>query len=233
MGILETTDHTTTSSTTRSLTPAGIESPRKLIWGPYTNCPALSQEQSTTSSWHSCRQTTPPKGGRETTGMIDNVSKTKHVPPPCFSGVFILPFLGGRGKGEYRRSSSSLICRHPVYIMINKMGNNPDRVVVSLKNRKQTNQGYPTGILNDLRDTRSVPWRDPRPEQRPKTVLHHLENMSLRSILYRIQTTIPTLIAQFVLEACIPRDLTIPGHISISVPGTRKLDQGYSIPAIN
>lgn len=57
--------------------------------------------------------------------------------------------------------------------------------------------------------------------------------MSPCSNLYHIQTTFPTLIAQFLLEACIPRDLTIPGLISISVPGTRKLNQGYSMPAMD
>jgi hypothetical protein len=87
--------------------------------------------------------------------------------------------------------------------MTNKTGSNPDRVVARLKNRKRTNQGNPTGILDHLRDTRSVPWRDPRPEKRSKMVLYHLGNMSLCSSLYRIQTTIPTLIDQFLLEACI------------------------------
>jgi hypothetical protein len=118
-------------------------------------------------------------------------------------------------------------------MMTNKTGSNPNRVIGNLINRKQTDQGYPTGILDHLRNTRSVPWRDSRPEQRPKTVLYHLGIMSPRSNLYPIQTTIPTLIAQFLLEACIPRDLMFPGLICISVPGTCKLDQGYSMPAMN
>jgi hypothetical protein len=62
----------------------GSKGPRKPIRGPYTDYLAVSQEQSTTSSRHSRRQTIPPKGGPETTGVIDNVSKTKHAPPPCF-----------------------------------------------------------------------------------------------------------------------------------------------------
>jgi hypothetical protein len=95
-------------------------------------------------------------------------------------------------------------------MMTNKMGSNPDMVFANLKNRKLTNQGNPTGILDHLRDTKTVPRRDPRPEKRPKTVLYHLGNVSPFSNLYRIQTTIPALIAQFLLEACIPRDLTIP-----------------------
>jgi hypothetical protein len=44
--------------------------------------------------------------------------------------------------------------------------------------------------------------------------------MSPCSNLYRIQTTIPTLIAQLPLEACIPKDPAIPGLISVSVPGS-------------
>jgi hypothetical protein len=148
-----------------------LKGPRKPIRGPYTDCPALSQEQSTTSSWHFLRQTKLPKGGPETTSVIDNVSTKKTCPSPCFCLFFW-------GKGEYRSSSSSLICRHPIYMMTNKTRSNPDRVVASLKNKKRTNQGYPTGILDHLRDTRSVPWRDPRREERPQTVLYHLGNMS-------------------------------------------------------
>jgi hypothetical protein len=49
-------------------------------------------------------------------------------------------------------------------MMTNKTGRNPDRVIANLKNRKGTNQGYPTGILDHLGDTRSEPWKDPRPE---------------------------------------------------------------------
>jgi hypothetical protein len=137
MGISETTGHMTTSSTKKSFTPAGIKKSQETDPDPYTDCPALSQEQSTTSSWHSCRQTTLPKGGPETTGVIDNVSKTKHVPPPYFCGVIILCFFpGAGGKGEYQSSPSSLICWHPNYMMTNKKGSNSDRVVASLKNRK-------------------------------------------------------------------------------------------------
>jgi hypothetical protein len=142
-----------------------VKCPRKPIRGPYTDFPALLQEQSTISSRYSCRQTMPPKGGPETTGVIDNVSKTKRAPPPCFFvGFFFVSFSGAWGKGEYRSSPSSLICRHPVYMMTNKIGSNPDRVIASLKNRKRTNKRYPTGILDHLHDTRSVPRRDPRPE---------------------------------------------------------------------
>jgi hypothetical protein len=47
--------------------------------------------------------------------------------------------------------------------------------------------------------------------------------MSLCSNLYLIQTTIPTLIAQFLLEACITRDLTIPGLISGNDSNTTQL----------
>jgi hypothetical protein len=141
----------------------GLKCPRKLIRGPDTGCPALPQEQLIISSWHSCRQTIPPKGGPETTGVIDNVLKTKHAPPLCyFVGFFFLSRAGG--KGEYRSSQSSLICRHPVYMMSNKTRSNPDRVVASLKNRKRTNKGYTTGILDHLCDTRSMPRWDPRPE---------------------------------------------------------------------
>jgi hypothetical protein len=118
----------------------------------------------TISSWHSCRQTIPSKGGAEKTDVMDNVSKTKHALPLCFFLVIFFVFFGGRGKEEYRSSPSSLICRHPIYMMTNETGSNPDRVVVSLKNRKRTNKGYPTGILDDLCDTRFVPRRDPRPE---------------------------------------------------------------------
>jgi hypothetical protein len=158
--------------------------------------------------------------------------KNKTRPTPLFFCVFFFLFSGAGGKGEYRSFPGSLIYRHPVLMMTDKTGSNPDRVVASLKNRKRTNQGYATGILDHLWDTRSVPWRDPRLEYRPKTVLYQLENMSPRSNLYCIQTTVPPLIAQFLLDACIPRNLMIPGLISISVPGTHQLDQEYSVPTI-
>jgi hypothetical protein len=72
--------------------------PRKQIRGPYTNCPALSQEQSTTSSQHFLRQTKPPKGGPETTSVIDNVSKNKTRPAPLFFLCRFCLFFGGRGE---------------------------------------------------------------------------------------------------------------------------------------
>jgi hypothetical protein len=71
MGMSETTGHTTTSNTPKVLHRKGLKCPRKPIRGPYTDCPALSQEKSTTSSRHPFRQTIPPKGGPETTGVID------------------------------------------------------------------------------------------------------------------------------------------------------------------
>jgi hypothetical protein len=83
----------------------GPKRPMKPIRGPYTNCPALSQEQSTIPSRHFCRQTTLPKGGPETTGVIDNVSKTKHAPPPSFLWFFVCFFFGGRGKREVPKLS--------------------------------------------------------------------------------------------------------------------------------
>jgi hypothetical protein len=76
-----------------------------------------------------------PKSGPETTGEIDNVSKNKTRSTPFF-GVFFSSFFGAEGKGEYQSSPSSLICRHPVYMMTNKMESNPDRVFANLKNKK-------------------------------------------------------------------------------------------------
>jgi hypothetical protein len=49
----------------------GSKCPRKPIPGPYTDCPALSQEQSKTSTWHLLGQTPPPRGGPETTSVLD------------------------------------------------------------------------------------------------------------------------------------------------------------------
>jgi hypothetical protein len=51
--------------------------------------------------------------------------------------------------------------------------------------------------------------------------------MAQRSSLDQIQTTIPPLIVQFLLEVCISRGLTILGPLSISVLGTSQLNQGY------
>jgi hypothetical protein len=47
-----------------------------------------------------------------------------------FFGVF---FSWAGGKAEYRSSPGSLICRHPVFMMTDKTGSNPDRVIASLK----------------------------------------------------------------------------------------------------
>jgi hypothetical protein len=144
----------------------GSKGPRKPIRGPYTDRPALSQKQSKTSSRHFLRQTEPSKGRPETTSVIDNVSKNKTCPASLFFCVFFYSIRGQEGgeKGEYQSCPSSFICRHPVYMMTNKTGSNPDRVVASLKNIKQTKQGYPTSILDHPCDTRSVPWRDPKPK---------------------------------------------------------------------
>jgi hypothetical protein len=139
MGTSETTGHTTFSITTRSLTLAGIK---------------LSQE----TNHHSTYLGKP--GKPETTSVIDNVSKeTKHTPLPCFFLLVFFFFRGksGGGKGEYRSSPGLLICRQPISMMTDKAGSNPDRVFASLKNRKRTNQGYPTGIFDHLCNTGSVP----------------------------------------------------------------------------
>jgi hypothetical protein len=134
MGISESMGHMTTSNTTISLTPEGIERSQETDLRPMHQ---LSYTL-TTSSGYFLRQTKPPKGGPETTSVIDNVSTKKTRPDPCFLCLFFWGGggRGGGGKGEYRSSPSSLICRHPVYMMTNKMGRNPDRVVASLKNRK-------------------------------------------------------------------------------------------------
>jgi hypothetical protein len=50
MGTLETMGHTTISSITSSLAPAGIEMPQETDPRPYTDCPALLHEQSTAST---------------------------------------------------------------------------------------------------------------------------------------------------------------------------------------
>jgi hypothetical protein len=113
MGISETTGHTTTSNTTISLTPEGIKRFRKPIQDPYTDCPALSQEQSTTSSRYFLLQTKPPKGRPETTSVIDNVSKNKTRPAPLFFCVFFVLFFtgtegeGGKGSTEAPQAHSS------------------------------------------------------------------------------------------------------------------------------
>jgi hypothetical protein len=78
------------------LNQKGLKGPRKSIQDPYTDCPALSQEQPTTSSQHFLRQTKPPKGGPETTSVMDNVSQNKTC-PLVFFGVF---FSGPGGEGE-------------------------------------------------------------------------------------------------------------------------------------
>jgi hypothetical protein len=54
--------------------------------------------------------------------------------------------------------------------------------------------------------------------------------MAPRSNLDQIQTTIPPLIAQFLLEVCISCGLTFLGPLSISNSGTSQLDQGYPMP---
>jgi hypothetical protein len=54
--------------------------------------------------------------------------------------------------------------------------------------------------------------------------------MTPHSNLDQIQTTILPLIAESSLEVCISQGLTFLGLLSISVPGTSQLDQGYSMP---
>jgi hypothetical protein len=56
---------------------------------------------------------------------------------------------------------------------------------------------------------------------------NRLDNVTPCSDLDQIQTTIPPLILQFILEVCISRGLTFLGPLSIRVPGTSQLDQGY------
>jgi hypothetical protein len=100
-------------------------------------------------------QTTLPIGKPETTRVIENVSE-KNIPNPLFWGV-----EGGRGRGERGALKlPRLICQHPIYMMTDKTRSNPNRVVTSLKNAKQTNQGYPTGMLDYLRNTRSLARRE-------------------------------------------------------------------------
>jgi hypothetical protein len=57
--------------------------------------------------------------------------------------------------------------------------------------------------------------------------------MALHSSLDQIQTTIPPLIADSSFEVCISRGLTFLGPLSISVPGTSQLDQGYPMPTMH
>jgi hypothetical protein len=59
-------------------------------------------------------------------------------------------------------------------------------------------------------------------------VLYQLGNIFWCSNLYHIQTTLLPLITQDFLQTCIPRDLTIPGLIIVSITGACKLNQGYS-----
>jgi hypothetical protein len=112
--------------------------------------------------------------------VIDNVSEKAKT-------CLILFYFGSRGvgeKGKCQNSPGSLIYWHPICLMTDKKGSNPDRVVVSFKNGKHINEVYPTGLLDHLRNTIPVPWRDPRTDQRLKTVLYQLGNMSLSSKLY-------------------------------------------------
>jgi hypothetical protein len=60
-----------------------------------------------------------------------------------------------------------------------------------------------------------------------------LGNVAPHSILDQIQTTIPPVIAQFLLEVCISRGLTFLSPLIISVPGTSQLDQGYPTPTMH
>ena len=157
MGISVTTGHTNTSSTTRSL---------RKVPGNRSGAHTLTVLHSHRNNQQHHHGTIVGKPHRQKADQKQQVwwtmcQKQSTSCPLVFSVVF---FWGAGGKGEYRSSPSSLICQHHVYMMTNKTRSNPDWVVVSLKNRKQTNQGYPTGILDHLRDTRSVPWRDPRPE---------------------------------------------------------------------
>jgi hypothetical protein len=123
---------------------------------------------------------------------------------------------------------------HPtVYMMTNKMRSNPDRVVASLKNRKRTNKGYQLAYLIICATPDLCPGetQDRNKDQSRSFTTLEIYPRAPASIVYRPQ--IPTLIDQFLLEACIPRDLMIPGLISVSAPGTCKLDQGYSMKMCN
>jgi hypothetical protein len=57
--------------------------------------------------------------------------------------------------------------------------------------------------------------------------------MAPHSNLDQIQTAIPPLIAESRLEICISQGLTFLGPLSISIPGTNQLDQGYSMPTMH
>jgi hypothetical protein len=152
----------------------------------YTDCPALSQEQSTTSSWHFLRQTKLPKGGPETTSVIDNVSKNKTRPALLF---FLCLFSGEGGKGSTKAPQAHLSAGTPSIWWLTRRSNS-DRVVANLKNRKWTNQGYPTGILNYLRDTRSVPegTQDRNKDQRRSFTTLEICPRAPTSIVYRPQS---------------------------------------------
>jgi hypothetical protein len=127
---------TTTSRITISLTPAGIVMSQETNPRPIhrLSCILTGTINNTITA---LRQTTPPLGGPETTSVIDNVSKIEHAPHPYV--FFSTVFSGAGGKGECLNSPGSLICRYPIYMMTDKTGSNPDRVVANLKNRKQTN----------------------------------------------------------------------------------------------
>jgi hypothetical protein len=100
----------------------GSKGPRKPIRGPYTGCPALSQEQSTTSSRHFLRQTKPPKGGPETTSVMDNVSKNKTCPPCFFLRLFFSGAGGEGGKGSTEAPQAHLSADTPSIWWLTRQG---------------------------------------------------------------------------------------------------------------
>jgi hypothetical protein len=77
--------------------------------------------------------------------------------------LFCFRFFGVEEEGERKCQSShdALFCFHLLYVKPNKIGTNPDKVVASLKNRKQTKKGDPTDMLDHLHNTQSVAQRDP------------------------------------------------------------------------
>jgi hypothetical protein len=110
MGTSETTGHTTIGSTTRRITPAGIEMSQETNLRPIhrLSCTLTGTINNIITAlptslhfpWHfTLRQTTPPIGGRETTSVMDNVSKEiKNAPHPVFFSSFsFFSRAGGSG----------------------------------------------------------------------------------------------------------------------------------------